>query len=189
MDGSGKKSRKGTKRNKKSTTVAQPKPTVPPEPVFHDCDNTAQFEENGGEHEVPETQPTPTDAQTCNAAPPPTRRPEPTKKRSRSDDGLTELMESIKDYVGAYRECTQKISGISNYFEKEAAGGDRRLAIFEEILKTGGFTNQQVIEAKKMILKDAHKVEAFFGLPQILRRDYVMKQLVDANPYIPRFDI
>ncbi|OMO88879.1 hypothetical protein COLO4_20035 [Corchorus olitorius] len=110
------------------------------------------------------------------------------KKRTRSEDGLSDLVAEIHEYVGVYKETNKHIEGIARAMEKDAAGGDRRLSVFDEIMELGGFSNQQVMDAGEHILKDLHKVDTFFGLPKLLRKDYVLKQLSEANPYRPSFD-
>nr|GMC71620.1 twist-related protein [Ipomoea batatas] len=90
--------------------------------------------------------------------------------------------------IGAYKEANEQIKDIATYFKKEAENTDRKMKIFEEIVKLPGLSRQEVIEAGEHILKDAHKIDTFFALPNEFRRDYVMKQLYEVNPYTPSFD-
>ncbi|XP_031116590.1 uncharacterized protein LOC116020246 [Ipomoea triloba] len=110
------------------------------------------------------------------------------RKRFRSDDGLNDLVAEMHEYVGAYKEANEQIKDIATYFKKEAENTDRKMKIFEEISKLPGLSRQEVIEAGEHILKDAHKIDTFFALPNEFRRDYVMKQLYEVNPYTPSFD-
>ncbi|OMO94077.1 hypothetical protein CCACVL1_06181 [Corchorus capsularis] len=121
----------------------------------------------GDKHEAETEVDKPDASQTFNTAPT-SKKAVPVKKRSRSDDGgLSDLVASINNYVGVYRETNEHIKGIATYFQKQSDGDDRRMLIFEEIMQMGEFTNQEVMDASENILKDAHKVDSFFGLPNV----------------------
>ncbi|KAK8996415.1 hypothetical protein V6N11_081692 [Hibiscus sabdariffa] len=110
------------------------------------------------------------------------------KKRSRSDDGLSDLVKEIGKFGAAYRETAKEIKEIIGLFKKEAEGNDRRMSIFTEIMKIEGLSNDEMLIAGEHISKDAHKVDFFFSLPNEFKKDYVIKQLVDCHSYQPSFD-
>ncbi|KAE8667190.1 Histone H4 [Hibiscus syriacus] len=82
------------------------------------------------------------------------------KKRSRSDDGLTELVHEISKFDAAYREPAKEIKDITALLKKEAEGNDRRMLIFTEIMKIEGLSTDEMLTAEEYISKDAHKFDA-----------------------------
>nr|GMD28521.1 twist-related protein [Ipomoea batatas] len=146
--------------------------------------NHEEWEEGRGEKEVDQTESSVYPSTKINQG----KKQASNRKRSRSDDGLSDLVAEMHEYVGAYKEANEKIKDIATYFKKEAENTDRKMKIFEEIIKLPGLSRQEVIEAGEHILKDAHKIDTFFALPNEFRRDYVMKQLYEVNPYTPSFD-
>ncbi|KAK9001692.1 hypothetical protein V6N11_083469 [Hibiscus sabdariffa] len=131
-------------------------------------------------------------ASTCQTSdavvPAPAMKKKASEKRSRSDDGLSDLIKEIGKFGVAYRETAQEIKEIIGLFKKEAEGNDRRMSIFTEIMKTEGLSNVEMLIAGEHISKDAHKVDFFFSLSNEFRKDYVIKQLVDCRSYQPSFD-
>ncbi|CAH9148463.1 unnamed protein product, partial [Cuscuta epithymum] len=105
------------------------------------------------------------------------------KKRKVQDDGLTNLVAEIGKFASSYQENTECLKSISSFFSKEADESDRKLMIFEEIIKLDAFSKEEVMDAGEHILKDAHKLDTFYALPVAFRKDYVLKQLGDLAPY------
>ncbi|KAK8558885.1 hypothetical protein V6N12_042177 [Hibiscus sabdariffa] len=99
------------------------------------------------------------------------------KKRSRSEDGLSSLVEEIGKFGAAYRETTHEIKSIAAFFKKEAEGNDRRMSILTEIMEIEGFSKDKMLAAGEYICKDAHKLDFFSSLPKEFKKDYVRKQL------------
>ncbi|XP_039042532.1 uncharacterized protein At2g29880-like [Hibiscus syriacus] len=87
----------------------------------------------------------------------PTMKKVASKKRSRSDDGLTELVQEISKFGAAYRETAKEIKDITALLKKEAEGNDRRMSIFTEIMKIEGLSTDEMLTAGEYISKDEHK--------------------------------
>ncbi|XP_039020997.1 uncharacterized protein LOC120153044 [Hibiscus syriacus] len=87
----------------------------------------------------------------------PTMKKIASKKRSRSDDGLTELVQEISKFGVAYRETTKEIKDITALLKNKAEGNDRRMSIFIEIMKIEGMSTDEMLTAEEYISKDAHK--------------------------------
>ncbi|KAK9005323.1 hypothetical protein V6N11_042763 [Hibiscus sabdariffa] len=75
------------------------------------------------------------------------------KKRSRSEDGLSALVEEIGKFGAAYRETTQEIKSIAAFFKKEAEGNDRRMSIFTEIMEIEGFSKDECLLQESIFVK------------------------------------
>ncbi|KAK8574573.1 hypothetical protein V6N12_062263 [Hibiscus sabdariffa] len=98
------------------------------------------------------------------------------KKRRRSDDGLFDLV----DEMGKVSAASQKTAeSIVAFFKTEAQGNDRRMSIFEEIMKIENLSKDDMLAAGDYISKEAHKVDFFFSLPKDFKKDYVLKQLLE----------
>ena len=54
----------------------------------------------------------------------------PRKKKAKSSDGTSDLVEQLVSFQKTYQEATQEIKDITSFFKKEAEGIDRRLALF-----------------------------------------------------------
>ncbi|KAK8574565.1 hypothetical protein V6N12_062255 [Hibiscus sabdariffa] len=104
------------------------------------------------------------------------------KKRRRSDDGLFDLVDEMGK-VGAASQKT--VERIVAFFKIEAQGNDRRMSIFEEIMKIENLSKDDMLAAGEYISKEAHKVDFFFSLPKDFKKDYVLKQLLERNLYRP----
>ncbi|KAL4335584.1 hypothetical protein GQ457_07G013920 [Hibiscus cannabinus] len=64
-----------------------------------------------------------------------------------------------------------------------AQGNDRRMSIFDEIMKIENLSKDDMLVAGNYISKEAHKVDFFFSLPKDFKKDYVLKQLRERNLY------
>ncbi|KAK9005994.1 hypothetical protein V6N11_035048 [Hibiscus sabdariffa] len=104
------------------------------------------------------------------------------KKRRRSDDGLFDLVEVMGKVGTAYQKNAESIAA---FFKKEAQGNDRRMSIFDEIMKIENLSKDDMLAAGEYISKEAHKVDFFFSLPKDFKKDYVLKQLRERNLYQP----
>ncbi|KAE8702170.1 putative Nuclear factor kappa-B-binding protein [Hibiscus syriacus] len=87
----------------------------------------------------------------------PTMKKVASKKRSRSDDGLTELVQEISKFGAAYRETAKEIKDITALLKKEVEGNDQRISIFTEIMKIEGMSTNEILTIGEYINKDAHK--------------------------------
>ncbi|XP_039048790.1 uncharacterized protein LOC120189636 [Hibiscus syriacus] len=87
----------------------------------------------------------------------PTMKKVASKKRSRSDDGLTELVQEISKFGATYRETAKEIKDITALLKKETEGNDRRMSIFTEIMKIEGLSTDEMLTAGEYMSKDAHK--------------------------------
>ena len=54
----------------------------------------------------------------------------PRKKKAKSSDGTSDLVEQLVSFQKTYQEATQEIKDITSFFKKKAEGIDRRLALF-----------------------------------------------------------
>ncbi|GMJ04758.1 hypothetical protein HRI_004144900 [Hibiscus trionum] len=99
------------------------------------------------------------------------------KKRRRSDDGLSDLVEEMGKIGAAYQKTAESIAA----FFKIEADNDQRMSIFEEIIKIENLSKNDMLAAGDYISKEAHKVDFFFSLPQDFKKDYVLKQLLECN--------
>ncbi|KAK8555173.1 hypothetical protein V6N12_009327 [Hibiscus sabdariffa] len=97
------------------------------------------------------------------------------KKRSRSEDGLSALVEEIDKFGATYQETTQEIKSIMAFFKNEAEGNDRRMSIFTEIMEIEGLSKDKMLVAEEYICKDARTVDFYFSLPKKFKNDYVCK--------------
>ncbi|KAK8562280.1 hypothetical protein V6N12_010364 [Hibiscus sabdariffa] len=104
------------------------------------------------------------------------------KKRRRSDDGLFDLVEVMGKVGTAYQKTAESIAA---FFKTEAQGNDRRMSIFDEIMKIENLSKDDMLAAGEYISKEAHKVDFFFSLPKDFKKDYVLKQLRERNLYQP----
>ncbi|KAK8497212.1 hypothetical protein V6N12_025713 [Hibiscus sabdariffa] len=78
---------------------------------------------------------------------------------------------------------TKKLQNVVVFFKTEARGNDRRMSIFDEIMKIENLSKDGMLVAGDHISKEAHKVDFFFSLPKDFKKDYVLKQLRERNLY------
>ena len=109
-------------------------------------------------------------------------------KRKNNDEDISDLRADLKEVVGAYKYGNQRIDKIATYFEKETEGSDRRMKVYELLLKLEGLSNADLMEAAEYMLKDASKLDNLFAMPDEMRKEYVVKTLAEARPYRPTFD-
>ncbi|XVF74950.1 hypothetical protein PTKIN_Ptkin13bG0150700 [Pterospermum kingtungense] len=110
------------------------------------------------------------------------------RKRSRSSDGFSELVDQIKMFEAAYKKTAEEINGIATFFKQETDASEKRVKIFSEIMHLEGFTKDELLTVEEYISKEKHKVDFFIALPAEFRRDFIVKQLNECCPYRPSFD-
>ncbi|KAK8490605.1 hypothetical protein V6N11_038063 [Hibiscus sabdariffa] len=94
----------------------------------------------------------------------------------------TFLVEVMGKVGTAYQKTAESIAA---FFKTEAQGNDRRMSIFDEIMKIENLSKDDILAAGEYISKEAHKVDFFFSLPKDFKKDYVLKQLRERNLYQP----
>ncbi|KAG6474066.1 hypothetical protein ZIOFF_067990 [Zingiber officinale] len=102
--------------------------------------------------------------------------------KEKADDALDDLVGEIYKYVIAVTETNEEMKGISTYFKKQTESGDRKMKIYDELIKLSEFSEQEIMDVGEHILKDEHKIDNFFALPKAFRRKYVIKQLNEIHP-------
>lgn len=78
-----------------------------------------------------------------------------------------------------------------SFFLIEAEGNSRRMTFFEEIMNIEGFTIDEMLKARELIINNKHKVDFFFVLQTEFRIHYVHIVLDDFHVYQPscEFDL
>ncbi|KAG6485809.1 hypothetical protein ZIOFF_054374 [Zingiber officinale] len=104
------------------------------------------------------------------------------KRKGKADDALDDLVGEIHKYVIAVTEANEEMKGISTYFKKQTESSDRKMKIYDELIKLSEFSEQEIMDVGEYILKDEHKIDNFFALPKAFRRNYVIKQLNEIHP-------
>ncbi|KAK9045684.1 hypothetical protein V6N11_051593 [Hibiscus sabdariffa] len=104
------------------------------------------------------------------------------------DEGVKDS-ESIEE-IGASNcqasvAATMKRDVSSKKRRRKAQGNDRRMSIFDEIMKIENLSKDDMLAAHEYISKETHKVDFFFSLPKDFKKDYVLKQLRERNLYQP----
>ncbi|OMO82624.1 hypothetical protein COLO4_22902 [Corchorus olitorius] len=107
------------------------------------------------------------------------------KKRSRSGEEFGNLVQIIRDFVGAYKENNEHWKCIADYFRLES---ERRTELVKAIMQLTEFTKQERMRGGQHIIKDPAKIDFFFALPEELRSEYVQEQLSECTPYRPSID-
>ncbi|XP_042472175.1 uncharacterized protein LOC122054810 [Zingiber officinale] len=97
------------------------------------------------------------------------------KRKWKVDDVLGDLVGEIHKYAIAVNEANEEMKGISTYFKKQTESSDRKMKIYDELIELSEFSEQEIMDVEEYILKDKHKVDNFFALPKIFRRNYVVK--------------
>lgn len=71
----------------------------------------------------------------------------------------------------------EKTSQELQTFLKKRQGDERRMALFEEIMKIEGLNENDMSTTSEVISKDKSKIDFFFILSQQFKRKYMIKQL------------
>ncbi|KAL4616023.1 hypothetical protein ACB092_07G169300 [Castanea dentata] len=104
------------------------------------------------------------------------------KKRPRSNDELIEtLMETMKDFGKKYEETNGHMATIASCFKIESEEAERRMKVFNELLKIEGLSISERIKAGELLTADTRKCDFFYSLPGDVRYDYVIQVLTDAG--------
>ena len=153
-------------------------------------DNVAAAKEGTAEHNVPgqESSKKAGGSQGAVSAGP-SRKPTSSKKRPRDDEGLSDLVSELKHYVGAYEVVGTHIKAMGDYFQKESETTTMKRTIFEELKKLPGLSREEVMKAGKLLIACEKKLDTFFAMDAEMRKDYVMEELAEANPYRPQFSM
>ncbi|KAM3708278.1 hypothetical protein ACB098_02G086300 [Castanea mollissima] len=104
------------------------------------------------------------------------------RKRPRSNDELIEtLMETMKDFGKKYEETNGHMATIASCFKIESEEAERRMKVFNELLKIEGLSISERIKAGELLTADTRKCDFFYSLPGDVRYDYVIQVLTDAG--------
>ncbi|KAL4604293.1 hypothetical protein ACB092_10G182900 [Castanea dentata] len=104
------------------------------------------------------------------------------KKRPRSNDELIEtLMETMKDFGKKYEETNGHMATIASCFKIESEEAERRMKVFNELLKIEGLSISKRIKVGELLTADTRKCAFFYSLPGDVRYDYVIQVLTDAG--------
>ncbi|XP_038974164.1 uncharacterized protein LOC103708116 [Phoenix dactylifera] len=109
------------------------------------------------------------------------------KKRKHNDTIIENLVTEMGKISSACEGSKEDFKKIANFFEKKGQSDERRVALFEEIMKIEDLSEDDMLIAGEVISKDKSKIDFFFTLPQQFKERYVLKQL-EGGPYRPSFD-
>ncbi|KAG6536573.1 hypothetical protein ZIOFF_001631 [Zingiber officinale] len=104
------------------------------------------------------------------------------KEKKKTDNVLGDLVGEIHKYVIAVNEANEEMKRIFTYFKKQTESSDRKMKIYDELIELSEFSEQEIKDVEKYILKDEHKIDSFFVFPKTFRRNYVVKQLNEIHP-------
>ncbi|XP_042382113.1 uncharacterized protein LOC121974902 [Zingiber officinale] len=93
------------------------------------------------------------------------------KRKGKADDALGDLMGEIHKYVIVVTDANEEMKEISTYFKKQIESGDGKMKIYDELIELSEFSEQEIMDAGEYILKDEHKIDNFFALPKVFRRN------------------
>ncbi|KAG6469954.1 hypothetical protein ZIOFF_070890 [Zingiber officinale] len=79
-------------------------------------------------------------------------------------------------------EANEEMKGISTYFKKQIESGDRKMKIYDELIKLFEFSEQEIMDVGQDIFNDEYKIDNFFALSKAFRRNYVIKHLNEIHP-------
>ncbi|XP_038973280.1 binding partner of ACD11 1-like [Phoenix dactylifera] len=88
------------------------------------------------------------------------------KKRKHNDTIIENLVTEIGRISSACEGSREDFKRIANFFEKKGQSDERRMALFEEIMKIEDFSEDDMLIAGEVISKDKSKIDFFFTLPQ-----------------------
>lgn len=111
------------------------------------------------------------------------------KKRVRSNDGLMEsLAKGFMTFTEAYKEGINEMRKMAYSFEVQAGIDEKRAKLTEELQKIDGLTSRELFKAGRVIGKEPHLIEMFFGLSPELRRDFIREEIgAEEECYHPTF--
>ena len=70
---------------------------------------------------------------------------------------------------------------IASYFKIESKEAERRMKVFNELLKIKRLFVLERIKAGELLMADTRKCDYFYSLPGNVRCDYVIQVLIDAR--------
>ncbi|KAJ0024255.1 hypothetical protein Pint_07324 [Pistacia integerrima] len=105
-------------------------------------------------------------------------------KRKRNDDGISEMVDQMKKWRDTYEVASRGMEKVAAVFDKSE---DRSQRLFAKIEELGLLTPTETIDVLEVMCKDQHKIDVFMGLPESLKRTYVLHILNESNVYRPPF--
>ncbi|KAJ0034788.1 hypothetical protein Pint_25803 [Pistacia integerrima] len=98
----------------------------------------------------------------------------------RNDDGISEMVDQMKKWRDTYEVASRGMEKVAAAFDKSE---DRSQRLFAEIKELGLLTPTEMIYVLEVMCKDQHKIDVFMGLPESLKRTYVLRILNESNVY------
>ncbi|KAJ0041809.1 hypothetical protein Pint_18047 [Pistacia integerrima] len=83
-----------------------------------------------------------------------------------------------------YEVASRWMEKVAIAFDKSE---DRSQRLFAEIEELRLLTPTETIDVLEVMCKDQHKIDVFMGLPESLKRTYVLRILNKSNVYRPPF--
>ena len=87
----------------------------------------------------------------------------------------------MKDFGKKYEETNGHMATIASCFKIESEEVERRMKVFNELLKIEGLSMLESIKAGELLTADICKCDYFYSLPGNVRYDYVIQVLTDAR--------
>ena len=103
---------------------------------------------------------------TCNTITVTSKRNEKGKKKAKSSDHSSDLVEQLVSFQKAYKMATKEIKGIAYFFKKKAKKTNMRLSLFSKLKEVEGYSKDEIIMVGQYISKDSYKVDYFFTFPK-----------------------
>ena len=90
-------------------------------------------------------------------------------------------METMKDFGKKYEETNGHMATIASCFKIESKEAERRMKVFNKLLKIEGLSISERIKTRELLTTDTRKCDYFYSLPGDVRYDYVIQVLTDAG--------
>ncbi|KAJ0038231.1 hypothetical protein Pint_23275 [Pistacia integerrima] len=94
------------------------------------------------------------------------------------------MVDQMKKWRDTYVVASRGMEKFIAAFDKSE---DRSQRLFAEIEELGLLTPIETIDVLEVMCKDQHKIDVFIGLPESLKRTYVLRILDESNVYCPPF--
>ncbi|XP_052192351.1 uncharacterized protein LOC127801363 [Diospyros lotus] len=105
------------------------------------------------------------------------------KKKERHDDSIIEMVSETMERLGrVYESTNENIKELTSCFKHESEGSNRRMSIFEKLMKIEGLTAQERVRVGMTICKDNNIIDFFMQVDPEQKRcwwpKYCLKILV-----------
>ena len=87
----------------------------------------------------------------------------------------------MKDFGKKYEETNGHMATIASCFKIESKEAERRMKVFNELLKIEELTISERIKAGELLTADTRQCDYFYSLPGDVRYDYVIQVLTDVG--------